>query len=340
MRQTAYWPLVLVLSVWIRLGAVNAEGDKLGLGSSKPNIDSSKITTSGVSAGAFMAVQMHVAYSRTIRGVGAIAGGPYWSAQANVDIALALMENPSLIVIPTLLAETAYAATMRSIDPPSNLRGSRLYAFSGTHDSVVDPGVVLKLVEYYSRLGVNDSQIRPVFNLSAEHSMPTDDWGNDCTFLGPDYINNCGYSAAGDLLAWMYGPLKPRVPEINANLKSVDQAAFIPPPFTPWQVGLADKAYIYVPSACQGGKLACALHVAFHGCTQSSVTEGLAFVRHAGYNRWAEANNIVVLYPQAQPNSLNPKGCFDWWGYSGLTYATQWGYQPATFRNMMGALLE
>ncbi len=41
---------------------------------------------------------------------------------------------------------------------------------------------------------------------------------------------------------------------------------------------------------------------------------------------YAERNNIVVLYPQAQNTegvsgiSGNPSGCWDWWGYNGAGY--------------------
>lgn len=58
--------------------------------------------------------------------------------------------------------------------------------------------------------------------------------------------------------------------------------------------------------------LGCALHVAFHGCEQTLGDIGSDFVENAGYNSWAEANNIIILYPQAKDNPLNPKGCWDW----------------------------
>ena len=60
------------------------------------------------------------------------------------------------------------------------------------------------------------------------------------------------------------------------------------------------------------GAARCPLHVAFHGCLQSLGKINTTFVEHAGYNAWAEANGIVVLYPQATANALNPKGCWDW----------------------------
>ena len=42
-------------------------------------------------------------------------------------------------------------------------------------------------------------------------------------------------------------------------------------------------------------------------------------MRNAGFNRWAEANNIVVLYPQTGAQAVN--SCWDWWGYDDANYA-------------------
>jgi poly(3-hydroxybutyrate) depolymerase len=46
------------------------------------------ITVSGLSSGAFMAVQMHVANSATIRGAGVFAGGPYYCAKGSMMTAM------------------------------------------------------------------------------------------------------------------------------------------------------------------------------------------------------------------------------------------------------------
>src|SRR4051812_33448271 len=43
-----------------------------------------EVTVSGVSGGAYMAVQFHVAHSSTVKGVAAIAGGPYYCAQGSL----------------------------------------------------------------------------------------------------------------------------------------------------------------------------------------------------------------------------------------------------------------
>ena len=44
------------------------------------------------------------------------------------------------------------------------------------------------------------------------------------------------------------------------------------------------------------------------------------FSRNAGYIAIAEANNIIVLFPQVVNSTLNPKGCWDWWGYTSPAY--------------------
>src|SRR5690606_31463492 len=76
-------------------------------------------------------------------------------------------------------------------------------------------------------------------------------------------------------------------------------------------------------------------HVVFHGCQQGqnfpvggqpgAPVYGTVFVEQAGYNRWAESMGLVVLYPQVLPSvegnltspfRFNPKGCWDFWGYT------------------------
>ena len=49
---------------------------------------------------------------------------------------------------------------------------------------------------------------------------------------------------------------------------------------------------------------------------------GDTYVRHGGYNEVADLNDIIILYPQAIKSLLhgNPNGCWDWWGYTGLTF--------------------
>ena len=79
--------------------------------------------------------------------------------------------------------------------------------------------------------------------------------------------------------------------------------------------------YIYVPTVCQSKKTSCKLHIAFHGCEQGRVYLGNEYAAHTGYGQYAEGLNTIVIFPQVINSTLNPHGCWDWWGYTspGLT---------------------
>ena len=108
--------------------------------------------------------------------------------------------------------------------------------------------------------------------------------------------------------------------------------------------GLAARGYVYVPTGCSASTR-CRLHIAFHGCLQNEEAVGDAFYRHAGYNEWAEANDIVVLYPQAAAvierlagigiEWPNPQGCWDWWGFTGADFARRSGVQISAIEAMI-----
>jgi hypothetical protein len=92
-----------------------------------------------------------------------------------------------------------------------------------------------------------------------------------------------------------------------------------------------------VPLACAQGAT-CRVHIAFHGCQQTDALIGDRFRAEAGYNRWADTNNLIVLYPQAHRTLLNPNACWDWWGYDDDRYATRNGRQMAAVRAMLDRL--
>ena len=102
--------------------------------------------------------------------------------------------------------------------------------------------------------------------------------------------------------------------------------------------GLADEGYVYIPAACKVDAT-CRIHVAFHGCLQNHDTVGDEFVKHTGFARWADANGIVVLFPQvASGNLSNPQGCWDWWGYTGSDYLTHDAPQIEAIYSMLEKL--
>src|SRR5688500_13916073 len=115
--------------------------------------DSATFTVSGVSAGGYMAVQMHVAHSSRITGVGALAAGPYYCAQGSISTAVNNCMTPGAwSPLPSAAVVKGHVerfAMEKRIDPPGYLARGRAWLFSGTQDSTVKPEVVDALARLY-----------------------------------------------------------------------------------------------------------------------------------------------------------------------------------------------
>lgn len=62
---------------------------------------------------------------------------------------------------------------------------------------------------------------------------------------------------------------------------------------------------------------------------------GNVYVVNAGYLEVAEANDIIVLFPQAVSTAIsNPNGCFDWWGYHDNNFEQKTGGQMSAIYDM------
>eukprot|EP00981_Chlorochromonas_danica_P009820 scaffold2831_cov249-Ochromonas_danica.AAC.21 len=298
----------------------------------------SDVTVSGFSAGGFMAVQMHVAYSSVVNGSAVFAGGPFYCAQGTTTFA----ENKCMqttMGLPNVnqligLTNTDYMAGL--IDRPNNMLDDRVYLFSGADDTVVDPKVVDSLQSYYSAY-VRTYNIVADYAVPAEHTFPTLTQGGQCSSLASPYIGKCNFDGAGTALqALYYNSLQSGGQAVPENLFSFDQTAF----FTNARSSIGDTGYIYVPTACQQGA-SCHLHVAFHACGQDIDSIGDKFASITGFNDWAEANNFIVLYPfvkKSQSNPVNPQGCWDWWGYTNDYYGVQQGVQMQFARSLIKAV--
>ncbi len=294
--------------------------------------DPSQTSVSGLSSGGYMAVQLHVAYSASFaKGAGIMAGGPFYCAEGSfVSAANRCMAHTGGIPVASLVRITNEWAAQGAIDATSHLAGSKVYLFSGSIDSTVKPAVMDDLRVFYKSF-VPDANVVYKNDLAAEHSMVTDDYGSACSVKSTPYISDCNFDLAGAVLKQIYGPLAARKEGAlpGAGFVEFDQSAFVR------QHGMATKGWLYVPQSCiaSGG---CRVHVALHGCQQNADTVDDQFVRHAGYNRWAESNRIVVLYPQTGSTSTN--GCWDWWGYDSIDYARKSGPQMVAIKAMVDRL--
>lgn len=312
-------------------------------------VDAGATTVSGVSSGGYMAVQFHVAHSSIVNGVGVLAAGPYYCARGSLWTALNdCMAPGTLTALPDAQALAAVAAGLAragSIDPTRHLARSRVWIFTGTRDRTVLPAVVDTLRKFYLSF-VPVPSVAFVGEIESGHGMVTEDAGVGCSVTDSPFINDCDFDAAGKLLAHLLGPLVAHRPPTSGKLVSFDQREFSGG--DAYSISLADTGYAFVPESC--GRERCRVHVAFHGCRQSAAAIGERFVREAGYNRWAADNRIVVLYPQIVARSgwggapwsgsfiFNPRGCWDWWGYTGTQYHTKQGAQIRAVKAMLDRL--
>lgn len=306
-------------------------------------LDPAATTVSGLSSGAFMAVQMHVAFSDRIAGAGVIAGGPYYCAQGSLLLALndCMETDPEGPDVAPLIAAARANAAAGTIAPLAGLDGDRVYLFSGTNDRTVEPPSVAAAGTFYREAGIAAADIFMLDDIPAGHAFLAPGGPIPCAETGPPFINDCGVDQAGDLLEWLHGDLDPSVDPVPGSLVAFSQAAFLSDPANE---SLDDTGFAYIPQACRDGAT-CRLHIAFHGCKQGRDRLGDLYARTTGYNGWAEANRIVVLYPQAITSAAlgNPNGCWDWWGYGDADYATRNGPQMAAVEQMaarLGAPLE
>jgi hypothetical protein len=233
-----------------------------------------------------------------------------------------------------LLAKATDLAADGRIDPLSGLEGDRVYVFSGTADETVTPAVVAQTLAFYRAAGVAEADIADVHDLPAGHGFITLDQGNACAITQSPFVNDCDYDQAAAILAHIYGPLQAPAAEPAGALIAFDQTEFLP---DATRHGMATTGYAYLPASCAGGA-ACRVHIAFHGCKQTHELIGDAFVSGTGFNRWADANRLIVLYPQAHATALNPNACWDWWGYDDPDYMTKSGRQMAAVRAMLARL--
>lgn len=305
------------------------------------NIDLKGITVSGLSSGAYMAGQVHVALSDIFSGVGLVAGGPYYCAANNLNKALTecMSAESGAPSYKDSVSEYLSAEKQKQVGSRESLRLARVYLFSGTQDEVVSSKVVETAVDFYRALGVESDRITFISNLRAGHSFPTLNFGNRCGEKRKSpFISQCSYDTAKEIFESLYNEkLKSPVQSVEKNYFLFKQAPYVNK--KTYENSIGEMAYAYVPTVCQNGQK-CRLHFVFHGCKQTLADIGDVFVKYAGYNRWAESNQIIVIYPQAERSVLvgNPNGCWDWWGYTGKNYHLRGAPQIEMVRKMVQAI--
>jgi poly(3-hydroxybutyrate) depolymerase len=304
-----------------------------------------------------MAVQFATAWSSTIKGVGVIAGGPFWCAKADAGSFFnPFKPKPIMTAVgpcmkgpledPTSFIEKADAkASAGEIDATQNIGRQKIYLFHGYNDAVVAKSVSDTAADFYRHyLGeANRGNLYYQSAIGAGHSLvvsQTEGSGlNECQANQTPFIDRCGYDQAGIVLQHIYGALTPpnRGP-LTGAMEHFDQAVYTRPDGTA-SLSLADNGYVFVPRDCEAGE-ACRVHIALHGCQQDVGEIDRRFIDQTGYNSWADTNRIIILYPQTQVSFFNQNACWDWFGYIGYddSYVTKSGGQIRAIKAMLDAL--
>jgi hypothetical protein len=291
------------------------------------NAFSDQTSVSGLSSGGFMAAQYHVAYSKNLVGAGIVAGGPWncastFSFMSPLYNAVTTCMDPckyTWFICPSLffpdgsdlvdLAKTS--ANNELIDDLKNLQDDNVYIFSGLNDKTVVTKVVDSTSGFYHSLGLSDVQVLYNKTVDAGHAFITNDADDSaCDITQAPYINNCNIPQAQRMLTHIYGELNEPVAAPQGELIRFNQKEF----FASEIAGMDDDAYVYIPPSCRTEQ--CRVHVALHGCRQGISVINTVYIEQTGYMEVADSNHLIVLYPQVKKSTINPRGCWDFWGYT------------------------
>lgn len=293
--------------------------------------DARYISVSGQSSGGSMAIQHLFAYSSQIKGAAIAAGSPYacGAFPEGHDDRKGNWTGTCYWGGTNLQKAHEYIQQRFKdglIDNPANLKSIPVVVFNGKNDWCVYEQVsrdIIKQLEQYSGLGM----IKRELGTRAAHVWSLDHFpsGNKhctcgkCALYGKysspccDF-NNCHYDLSGDMLKRTYGNkmLKQRTTATN-SFTFINQRLYLPKQTKFWSNALVEKwAVAYVPSGCKGRTSACDIHINYHGCINNNWPRRRMWVNGLDLNEYGEANNIIIIYPQAAGNKKTGAGCWNW----------------------------
>lgn len=268
--------------------------------------DQIKYTISGISSGGFMANQMATIFSSQFSGVGTVAGGFYYCAQAHLPkqikkdastigtgnlflfepIASApwlhpqkgnplyqssiCMGSPEQAILPDAYLKANVENKL--VDPLSNVSDQKVFIYQGESDSTVKVQMQERLKSYYLSVGVKESNIAMLTG-KGNHNFPTDRKdGINCNQSKTPYVASCDLNLASILLAHLFDDKMIRT-EINKNhIYVVDQTTELlnlSKTETDWMMpapSIAPYGYLYANDKCLANPKSCHMHIALHGC--------------------------------------------------------------------------
>jgi len=290
----------------------------------KLNLD--QTTVSGLSSGGYMAAQFQLAHADWVKGAAIVAAGPVYCAQNNLMNALDHCINKvgSAIPLADINKQLKDWSVQGLLASEAEIKQSKVWLLHGTADQKIAKAVADALHQQYQEW-LPKTQLSYLQDKNFAHHMPTLNQGSACDTSEAPFLGKCNYDAAGEALTFIQTDLKAPADSSSGSIYPVEQQKIA----GDLAATMAEQGFVYVPKSCEQGQ-SCTLHISFHGCNQHADAVGMAYVEHAGFNRYADSNNIVVLYPQTRASNLmpmNPQACWDWWGYTDGNYANRKGQQ-------------
>jgi len=266
-------------------------------------INPDTIAISGFSSGGYFSTQFHVAFSKKISGVGIFGAGPYMSQ----------MPNPYPANIHEIVGQLA---SQGMIDPVENIKQDKVYIWHGTQDSVVPYSEAPMAKSFYNHYLESGNNVQMKLDDNAEHGFPSSDQGGECGEMNsPNYVNNCNYDGAYNVLTKTLGSIQNKNPGENSDeydLREFDQSQFIDAQDMGYfGISMDDTGYVFVPDNCKNGSVQCHLHLHLHGCAQTREWIGTGYALETGFLPLAARNNVVMVFPQIRANFYNMGGCWN-----------------------------
>ena len=290
----------------------------------KLNLD--QTTVSGLSSGGYMAAQFQLSHADWVKGAAIVAAGPVYCAQNNLMTALDHCINKvgSPIPLADINKQLKDWSVQGLLASEAEIKQSKIWLLHGTADQKIAKEVADALHQQYQEW-LPAAQLNYVQDKNFAHHMPTLSEGSACASSEAPFLGKCNYDAAGEALKFIQTGLKAPATQSSGTVYPIEQQKIA----GDLAATMAEQGFLYVPKNCEQGQ-SCTLHISFHGCNQHADAVGMAYVEKAGFNRYADSNNIVVLYPQTRASNLmpmNPQACWDWWGYTDANYANRKGQQ-------------
>ncbi|CAL8109987.1 unnamed protein product [Orchesella dallaii] len=309
------------------------------------------VTLSGFSSGGTFAQQLQISYSSLFSGLAQFNHayyrcGPGNGSEAAYDNACTTAgTNPAPYDPDLALADIRRYERGGLIENTRNLRNKKLYVYAGSRSDFFTLDQSLGAVQVYEPLIQNLCAIKTRVQ-DAHQLLPTANFGNACRMSATDsfFLGNCGFSGPYEALQFLLGDVIRMPPaDLRANQRNLlefDQTEFFYGIEGNGEHFMDSIGYIYVPNQCYQRK--CFLHMYFHGCLTGREFNGTSHFANSGYLELAEANDLIVVAPQAVgtgPGGENEIGCWDTYGLTGPNYATQRGAQVTVVRNMLARLV-